>query len=126
LSSDTTSIAELVPDHLNPRRPNHSLRQAATNISFDSPEQVSALRAIAGADGAVVIRSDGRVVDAACMIGEPTDAALKSSGISSLRRFEGARSTAAWNASVYGIAIKVSDDGPISLFHKGQLLGQIG
>jgi DNA integrity scanning protein DisA with diadenylate cyclase activity len=122
----TTSIAELVPDHLNPRRPNHSLRQAATNISFDSPEQVSALRAIAGADGAVVIRSDGRVVDAACMIGEPTDAALKSSGISSLRRFEGARSTAAWNASVYGIAIKVSDDGPISLFHKGQLLGQIG
>jgi DNA integrity scanning protein DisA with diadenylate cyclase activity len=60
------------------------------------------------------------------MIGQPTDTKLKQAGLAKLERFSGARSTAAWNASIYGIAIKVSEDGPISIFRQGKLIAQIG
>jgi hypothetical protein len=43
-----------------------------------------------------------------------------------LKRFSGARSTAAWNASLYGIAIKVSEDGPINIYRYGKLKSHIG
>ena len=126
LPKDLNSITSLVPDHLNPKRPNRALRQAAANIVLDSEAQLPALRGIAGADGAIVIGDNGRVLDAACMIGQPDERALNAVGVNQLQRFEGARTTAAWNASIFGVAIKISDDGPISLFAGGRLVGQIG
>lgn len=54
------------------------------------------------------------------MVGEPSPAALTPVGLESLERFGGARSTAAWNASVHGLAIKVSDDGPVDAYEYGR------
>lgn len=36
------------------------------------------------------------------------------------------RTTAAWNASIYGIGIKISEDGPISIFRHSKLISKIG
>jgi hypothetical protein len=43
-----------------------------------------------------------------------------------LKSYPGARSTAARNCSVYGVAIKVSHDGPISIFEGGRLKLELG
>jgi hypothetical protein len=69
---------------------------------------------------------EGHVMDAACMVGEPDSHALAVAEQAGLKRFEGARTTAAWNASVFGGAIKVSEDGLISLFVRGKLVGSMG
>jgi hypothetical protein len=59
------------------------------------------------------------------MIGEPSQTVLSACGVSKLVRFPCARSTAAWNASLYGLAIKVSEDGPITMYKSGNLVGQM-
>lgn len=116
----------LVPDHPHPQRTNGALRDAILNLRVDKPALRQILLAAAAVDGAMVISRSGFVLDAACMIGEPNSAALASAGHSGLTRYPGARSTAAWNSSIFGIGIKVSEDGPISVFARGQLVGQLG
>ena len=59
-------------------------------------------------DGAVILKGDGTVVDAGVIVNIPPGALS-----------EGARSTAAIAASKFGTAIKVSHDGPITLFRDG-------
>lgn len=122
----TASLSKLVPDHSVKLRPNVDLRLAAANLRIDAPTHRTFLMAAAGIDGAIVISREGVVLDVACMVGEPTDVELSSLKIRALQRFPGARSTAAWNASIWGIAIKVSEDGPITAFYKGVLIGQLG
>ena len=60
------------------------------------------------------------------MISDPTPIALSLAGLTDKARFPGARSTAAWNASVYGISIKISEDGPITVYRKGKRILQTG
>lgn len=71
-------------------------------------------------DGAILLNNRGQIVDVASMVSDPREAALASAGLECLKRFPGARSTAAWNASVHGLAIKVSDDGPVDVYERGQ------
>jgi hypothetical protein len=124
--ADLSTVEQLVPDHTNSRRANFALRQAVSGLQIDTKAHRKVLLAAAAVDGAIVISNAGAVVDVACMIGEPGPEALAHSGHSQLTRFAGARSTAAWNASIYGLGIKVSEDGPISVFSKGHLVGQLG
>lgn len=119
-------LRELVPDHAHSQRTNGALRAAISELRVDSAAHRQILLAAAAVDGAIVVSQSGVVLDVACMIGEPDSAALASAGHSKLTRFPGARSTAAWNASIFGLGIKVSEDGPISVFAKGQLVGQLG
>jgi hypothetical protein len=66
-------------------------------------------------DGAVILSDDATVVDAGVIVNIP-------SGSSS----EGARSTAASAASKFGVAIKVSHDGPIAVFRDSQRIATVG
>lgn len=84
------------------------------------------LKNIAAIGGALVIDKKGKVIDVACMISDPSDEELRSNGLSSRERFSGARSTAAWNASIFGLALKVSEDGPVTVYRKGKRVLQIG
>lgn len=126
IPDSSASLPKLVPDHGVKRRPNLELRSAADGLRLDMPAHRAFLMAAAGVDGAIIVSRDGVVLDVACMIGEPTNDELASLNIRTLQRFPGARSTAAWNASIFGIAIKVSEDGPITVFSKGVLVGQLG
>lgn len=126
IPKDPSCMKELVPDHTLPRRANIDLRKAVTGLKVDRAVQRPLLLAAAAIDGATVLSDSGDVLDVACMVGEPSASALASSGHTQLRRFAGARSTAAWNASIFGLGIKVSEDGPISVFSRGSLIGQLG
>ena len=65
---------------------------------------------IASIDGAMIIESDGTVRNAGVILEVPEE--FTSTG-------EGARTAAAAFASTMGVAIKVSHDGPISIFENG-------
>jgi len=120
------SIQELVPDHFAEDRPNNALRRAAKNLNIYNNAHREILLATAGIDGSIVVSRDGEILDAACMIGEPDEKSLASLGLLCLQRLPGARSTAAWNASILGLSIQVSEDGPISIYSKGKRLGYLG
>lgn len=126
IPTDLSGLEELVPDHQHPQRANLALRAGVTGLAVNRAAHRRILLAAAAIDGALVLSISGTVLDVACMIGEPSRDALKSAGHSELKRFPGARSTAAWNASIFGLGIKVSEDGPISIFSRGQLVGQLG
>jgi DisA bacterial checkpoint controller nucleotide-binding len=67
----------------------------------------------ASTDGATVILSSGQVIESGAILAIPES--LSISG-------EGARTMAAIFASKHGIAIKVSDDGPVSIYVDGSLV----
>ena len=46
--------------------------------------------------------------------------------VTQLERFSGARTRAAWNASFTGIAIKISQDGPVQIYREDWLRAEIG
>ena len=124
LDSDA-KIEAIVPDHDKDDIPNQALRQASRKLSIKESAHRKIIRAIAGVDGATVLNVEGQIADSACMITEPDSKALKKVGLHDLQRFSGARTTAAWNASIYGISIKISEDGPIEVYHHGKLVGKL-
>ena len=67
---------------------------------------------LASLDGAVVLQNSGRVVAYGAVL-QP-----KKSG--KLRGAEGSRTKAAIGASHYGLAVKISSDGDISVYHDGR------
>lgn len=125
IPTDPSDYNKLIDDHEKKGRSNEVLRAAVTQLDIGNESHRKILRACASVDGAIILSPEGKVMDVACMIRTPDDNDLATLG---LHRsvFEGARSTAAWNASVRGVAVKVSEDGPISLFNRGKLVGQIG
>lgn len=123
---DSSKAGSVVPDHANPRRVARSLRESVSGLSILSSSDSRVIGAAARADGAVVFDRNGQVVDAACMITEPSAAMVTAAGLPTLQRFSGARTTAAWNASVSGTAIKVSEDGPIEVYSRGQSIARMG
>jgi len=120
------SIQKLIPDHEIKGRANEALRKSVKGLNINEINQRQIIAAAATADGAVIVDSEGIVLDAACMVGDPSLTDVEAVGQDQLQRMPGARSTAAWNASIYGIAIKVSEDGPITIYERGQLIGQVG
>ena len=122
---DGVHPSEVVADHDRPERSTSVLRSTLAGRSIRHARQRKAMDAASRIDGAIIFDSRGRIVDVASMVGEPQPKALASAGLA-LQRFGGARSTAAWNASVYGLAIKVSDDGPVDAYEYGQLVFHSG
>jgi len=112
--------SQVVPDHADTNRHARTLRATVAGGSLNDPKSVRVLRSASGVDGAVVFDHRGRISDVASMISEPSMDALTAAGQNHLKRFPGARSTAAWNASIYGLAIKVSEDGPVDVYEGGK------
>lgn len=122
---DPGLIADMVPDHLKKDRVGRALRLMNRNLNLGNQAHQKILRRVATIDGAIVFARDGTVLDSASMISDPSQAILAEEGLSERARFAGARSAAAWNASLYGVAVKVSEDGPITVFRRGQLILQL-
>jgi DNA integrity scanning protein DisA with diadenylate cyclase activity len=120
------AIQKMIPDHEKKNRANLALRKSVKGLNINETNQMQIIAAAATADGALVVDSEGIVLDAACMVGDPSLTDVQAVGQTHLQRMPGARSTAAWNASIYGIAIKVSEDGPITIYENGELIGQLG
>ena len=123
---DASEIGEIVPDHSIKDRSNRPLRLTSRKLDVNQVGHRKILKRVATIDGAIIFDFMGRVLDSACMISDPSDAALSSAGLTERIRFPGARSTAAWNASIYGISVKVSEDGPITVYRKGRRVLQTG
>jgi DNA integrity scanning protein DisA with diadenylate cyclase activity len=116
----TNKITDLVPDHKSDNRPNRPLRETSRQLNAAVERHRRMLKNIAAIDGAMVTDRRGKVIDVACMISDPSDEELRSNGLRSRERFSGARSTAAWNASIFGLALKVSEDGPVTVYRSGK------
>jgi hypothetical protein len=116
-------LTDLIPDHGQPHAANTHLRRGlrGQNISIWAQRQV--ITAAAGTDGAVVLDKDGQVVDIACMVSSPREIARLGVREPSM---PGARSLAAWRASFRGVAVNVSEDGPITVYERGVQIGRIG
>ncbi|WP_157004556.1 diadenylate cyclase [Brevundimonas nasdae] len=123
---DRSAIKRVVPDHASSDRINKPVRTFARCLKVSDASHRLVLGNVAAIDGAVILSGSGEVLDAACMIATPSETDLASAGLARLSSHAGARTTAAWNASVLGTAVKVSEDGPISVFEKGCRVLQIG
>jgi hypothetical protein len=124
--NDANALKKLVPDHETKGRVNQPLRSFAAGLEISDKAHRRVIRSAAAIDGAIVLSQDGKVLDIACMIGEPSAEDCLAAGKSGLQRFAGARTTAAWNASIYGVAIKISEDGPVTVFKNGDVIFQFG
>jgi hypothetical protein len=113
----------LVPDH-GAAVVNAVLRSALCRRDMLKWADRQVIASAATTDGATLLSSDGRLLDVACLISGNFVTRAQELGVQS-RTFPGARSTAAWNASLYGTAVKVSEDGPIQIWHHGSLAGSI-
>ena len=67
---------------------------------------------LASLDGAVVLENSGRIL--------AYGAVLQPKKAGKLRGAEGSRTKAAIGASNYGLAVKISSDGDISIFYEGR------
>lgn len=119
-------IRRIISDHRKPDQVNPILRESLRGLSMMNWEQRQVITAAAGTDGATILSSRGRILDIACMIKTPSEEKLASLGFDHLRTFPGSRSTAAWNASLFGVAVKVSEDGPISIWKAGKEIATVG
>ncbi|MEK5177819.1 diadenylate cyclase [Paenibacillus odorifer] len=118
-------IQQMVPDFAKSHT-NRELRSSLNGLNISNSANRTVIMAASKIDGAIILSKTGILLDVACMITEPTKESLEKIGLTELMRHSGARSTAAWNSSVFGIAIKISEDGPISIFKHGILLEEIG
>jgi DNA integrity scanning protein DisA with diadenylate cyclase activity len=116
-------LTDLIPDHGHPLAANTHLRRSlrGQNISIWAQRQV--ITAAAATDGAVVLDKDGSVLDIACMISSPKEITRLGLREPSM---PGSRTLAAWRASFRGVAINVSEDGPITVYERGAEIGRIG
>lgn len=120
--AEQTNPADVVADHQREGRSAQTLRSAVFGIDIVDPVAMKLLGVASQIDGAILVSREGRVLDVASMIMDPSPRALSLANQNELKRFPGARTTAAWNASIHGIAIKVSDDGPIDVYERGHLV----
>lgn len=119
-------VASIVADYKIEGGPNYVLRETSDGLDIKQHMHRKFVSAAASVDGATIISKTGIVIDVACMVAQPDKSRLLSLSISELERYPGARSTAAINASLFGTSIKISADGPITIFKNGKILGQLG
>jgi DNA integrity scanning protein DisA with diadenylate cyclase activity len=67
---------------------------------------------LASLDGAIIMNNSGRI--------RAYDAVLQPKKKGRLRGTEGSRTKAAIGASNYGLAVKISSDGDITVYHEGK------
>lgn len=124
LPDDDAPLTKIVSDHSAPTANRH-LRTSVRGMRLSRSGQRQVIAAAASTDGAVVIDKNGAIVDIACLITPPSDLQLRHHRVDR-RSFPGARSAATWNASAWGTAIKISEDGPISIYRHCVELATIG
>jgi hypothetical protein len=117
---DGVNPSDMIADYIRPERVASLLRSTLAGRSIRRPAHRRILEAASRIDGAILFDKRGQIVDVACMVGEPSQTALAYRGLETPARYSGARSTAAWNASIHGLAIKVSDDGPVEAYEYGK------
>ena len=125
LPQDEKHVKNLVIDHDNPIT-NIALRKALRGIKIDQWNQRQIIASAAGTDGATIVNCSGELVDIAVMLKTPSSKIYKQFGFKKPEIFPGARTTATWNASLYGVAVKVSEDGPITVWHHGKEIASLG
>ncbi len=123
--SNRESLAIMIPDFTDPKT-NRVLRQSVRGLSLLSWHQREVIVSAAGTDGAVVLDASGEVCDAGCIIADPPIDRVRALGFERPHRGSGARETAAWNASLHGLSVKVSADGPIEFFLNGSVIASLG
>ncbi|MDC0683394.1 hypothetical protein [Sorangium atrum] len=120
-------LNSLVPDNADPHRPSRALRESIVGLSIVDWTARQVIAGVASVDGATVLSRNGQVLDAAAMVARPSREALQAVvGADVGRTFEGARSTAAWNASIFGTSLKISEDGPITIYRHGKRILHLG
>lgn len=122
IANSKNKIGAVVSDHNERNKVNHLLRGALRGLSLSEWDQRSIILSAAGTDGATLLTKAGKIIDIACMIETPTISLLSAYGFDRPRKFSGARTTAAWNASFHGLTIKVSSDGPIEIYQYGKCI----
>jgi hypothetical protein len=122
---DPDLLPAMIPDFNEPKT-NRVLRQSVRGLSLLSWHQREVMVSAAGTDGAVVLDASGIVYDAGCIIADPAIERVHKLGFERPHRGSGARETAAWNASLYGLSVKVSADGPIQFFLNGNVIAGLG
>ncbi len=108
----------LDPDNLSPRLAKRALHHLARGQTLADME-VSVLEALAGIDGAVVTDPTGRLLTFGAILRVAPEVVLAP------RAVEGARTTAALAASLYGPVLKVSEDGFLTMFLGGQRVWEL-
>lgn len=124
--ADPNRVREVVSDHGKRVRPNRGLRAVMIGLSLADEDDRTLIRNAAAIDGAVIMDEGGTILDAACMVSAPSRERLGELGLPLPGNLPGARSTAAQMLSLFGVALKISDDGPISVFVGGRLKLEVG
>ena len=119
------NLKNLVPDYNRASQANQVFRKSVKGLDITNRAEKHIITAAASLDGAVILDLNGKVLDVACMIGKANETQMEKLGIPEVKVFPGARSTAAWNVSLFGIAIKVSSDGEIIVFSEGKVVWEI-
>jgi hypothetical protein len=107
---------ELVGEVADPETPSrrHLLHVLAGRTVTDL--DASVLEALATLDGAIVTDTTGQLLAVGAILRHPQGAVPSAEGVT-----EGARTTAAMAASLYGPVLKVSEDGLITFFDGGRI-----
>lgn len=116
----------IVSDHAKEYQANPFLRKSLKGMNITTHSEKQIITSASSIDGALILDSLGNVLDVACMIAKANEEQMKKLSIDNPQVFPGARTTAAWNASLFGIAIKISADGQIIVFSEGKKVWEIG
>ncbi len=116
----------IISDYAKECQANQFLRKSLKGMNITNHSEKQIITSSSSIDGALVLDNSGNVLDVACMIGKANEDQMKKLGLENPNIFPGARTTAAWNASLFGIAIKISADGQIVVFSEGKTVWEIG
>jgi hypothetical protein len=111
-----SDLDKLVSDQNEKDKVNKPLREALVGLSICTWRERQLVTAAAATDGATILSPDGKILDIACMIADDENSSS----------FAGARSRAASSASRFGLAIKVSEDGPITVLCNRKTIFELG
>ena len=127
--SEAKRIPQIIDDPDSQKRGNKTLRDALIGFSINDWNIRRIIGAVASTDGAVMLDKNGQIHDVACVVKDLTQEESKTLTQSQKKIRDGlvgTRSLAAWRASRYGLAIKISEDGPITLFENLYEVGKYG
>lgn len=118
-------LKSLVLDYGKTEQINSILRKSAKGLDIKERAERQIISSAATIDGALILDINGKVLDVACMIGKTSEPQMEKLHIEEAKVFPGSRTTASWNASLFGLAIKVSSDGEIIVFSEGKKVWEI-
>lgn len=127
--SEAKRIPKIVDDPYNRKHGNKTLRDALIGFNINEWNIRRIISSVASTDGAVVLDKSGKIRGVTCVVKNmsPEDSKNLSEQQKKVRDgLVGTRSLAAWTASKHGLAIKISEDGPITLFENLKEVGKYG